>query len=428
MITKQCGNLLFALVLLISRAHGASDPYLFTDADISFLSGFMLSDAYRLPDTPDNKVADDERAAQLGHQLFFDRQLSANGEVSCATCHQPKLHFTDGLAKSVALGTTRRNAPSIPGALYSPWQFWDGRADSLWVQALGPLEDLHEQGLDRTSAARYFISTYSSEYQTLFNNAGAVDVVRRLTIPASPLHPGAHADNWQSLSDAERTAVNQIFANLGKVIMAYERRLTLPPARFDRFVEALRKQAEPSQLQALMTIQEVAGMRLFMGKANCASCHNGPMFSNFEFHNIGAPEPDQNYVDLGRYEGVITLQNSEFTCLSPYSDAATEQCEEMRFLKQQGPELVGAFKTPSLRNVTRTAPYMQSGQFSSLQEIVSHYNKPVPPFYDRRQHPSRPHFDILPLNLTEQEQQQLIAFLDTLTSPIPQDSPWWNTP
>lgn len=220
--------------------------------------------------------------------------------------------------------------------------------------------------------------------------------------------------------------MNRVFAQLGKVIMAYERRLSLPPARFDRFVNAAENGVEKGRLRNLLTEDEVRGMRLFMGKANCASCHNGPLFTNFEFHNIGAPEADRKDVDLGRYEGVAKLQDNNFTCLSPFSDADPEECEEMRFLKKQGPELVGAFKTPSLRNVAETAPYMQAGQLATLDDVIDHYNTPTPPFYDREQHPNRPHFDILPLKLTEEEQAQLAAFLETLTSPIPDNDQWWQ--
>ena len=103
------------------------------------------------------------------------------------------------------------------------------------------------------------------------------------------------------------------------------------------------------------------------------------------------------------------------------------QLNHGEFLKREGRELVGAFKTPSLRNVAMTAPYMQAGQLQTLEQVVAHYNRPFPPFYDRAQHPSRPHFDILPLNLDQTQQAQLVAFLKTLTSPIP-NSPWWRPP
>jgi len=219
-----------------------------------------------------------------------------------------------------------------------------------------------------------------------------------------------------------------VFAQTGKALAAYQRRLALRPARFDQFVQALAR-GDGVAVKALMSADEVAGLRLFVGAARCVSCHNGPLFTNHEFHNIGAPEADRSRIDLGRAEGVRQLQASAFSCLSRHSDARPERdCGEMRFLKTQGPELVGAFKTPSLRNVAATAPYMQGGQLATLADVLAHYNRPQPPFYDPAQHPSRPHFDILPLQLTPDQLGQLAAFLGTLTSPLPLDDPWWQAP
>src|SRR5690606_15553813 len=93
-----------------------------------------------LPPDPSNRYGDDPRAAALGHQLFFDTRLSANGKVSCATCHDPGRDFQDGLPLAVGVGTNTRRTMPIAGTAYSPWMFWDGRKDSQWSQALGPLE------------------------------------------------------------------------------------------------------------------------------------------------------------------------------------------------------------------------------------------------------------------------------------------------
>src|SRR5262249_54875834 len=151
-------------------------------------------------------------------------------------------------------------------------------------------------------------------------------------------------------------AIDRVFTNVGKVIMAYERRLTLTPSRFDDFAAALAMGRAPEQLRALLNEDEVQGMRLFMGRASCVNCHSGPLFTNYEFHNVAAPEPDETAVDLGRWAGIDLLLKDEFTCLSPWSDAKPEQCGEMRYLKRGGAELISAYKTPSLRNVAETAP------------------------------------------------------------------------
>jgi len=388
----------------------------FSQQDIAILKGFTLTELAPLPDAPSNDWADDDAAAQLGKQLFFDTDLSENGEIACASCHQPEHYFTDGLAQSLALGTTRRNSPSIPNALYGPWQFWDGRADSLWAQALMPLEDENEHGTSRIDVAQLIAANYEELYVGVFGGEDLLAQVRSLK--------SSNSEELAKKPD-QKMAVERIFSNVGKAIMAYERKLTLADSKFDQFVKALSVNDGDAHDANIFSDTEIAGLRLFIGKGNCASCHNGPMFTNFEFHNIGAPEPDEKQVDFGRFAGVEQLRLSEFNCLSSFSDAQPEQCEEMNFLKTQGPELVGAFKTPSLRNVGETFPYMQSGQLETLEDVVAHYNAPTPPFYDREQHPSRPHFDIVPLKLTDEEQVQIVSFLRTLTSPLPESDSWW---
>ena len=364
--------------------NSVTDVYRFTSEDALFLSQFSINNLGDLPPAPSNRWADHEGAAAWGQTLFFDPRLSANGSISCAFCHQPERAFSDGLFRAQGLGPGRRNTPSLLGSAYGAWQYHDGRKDSLWAQALGPLEDPVEMGMTPLLVNEVVATHYRKEYVDIF---GAMKSPQR------------------------------VFVNVGKAIMAYERRLKPGPSRFDRFVdELLKPDSSEVRLQNLMSAEEVQGMRLFVGKARCASCHNGALFTNFEFHNIGAPESDEDAVDLGRYRGIESLRADDFTCMSQWSDAKAHECGEMQFLKSNGPELVGAFKTPSLRNVGRTAPYMHAGQFGTLAAVVAHYNKPTPPFYDRAQHPSRPHFDIVPLGLSAEEQAALVAFLKSLDS------------
>ena len=335
-------------------------------------------------------------AARLGQMFFFDTGFSKNKKVACATCHQPKYYFTDGLPRGFGMAQTKRNTLSLLSAAYSPWQYWDGRKDSLWAQALEPLVDKKEQGFSHKQVYKRVRKQYRKDYEAIFGDIGK----------ATP------------------NAVTRVFVNVGKALMAYQRQLKLQATRFDIFVEALTK--KEGVLDYSQT--EFNGLKLFMGKAACVSCHNGPLFTNFEFHNIGAPEPNKQKVDLGRYTGVEKLRTDEFNCLSIWSDAKKQQCEELDFLKTQTPELVGAFKTPSLRNVAATAPYMQGGQLPTLEAVIDHYNKPLPPYYDPKQHPNRPHFDVLPLTLSDVEKNELVAFLRTLTSTISEDDPWWRDP
>ena len=253
-----------------------------------------------LPASPSNAVADDPRAAALGHALFFDARLSANGMISCATCHQPIRRFSDGLPRGVAIGVSGRNTPSIVGAAYSPWLYWDGRRDSLWSQALTPLEDPDEHGSSRVQVLHVIasVSAYRRAYQEIF---------------------GAPPD----VSDAE--AVNAAFANVGKAIAAYERLLLPGPSRFDRYAEHLRNGGDPLDQQHL-TRDEIRGLRLFVGDARCTECHNGPLLTNNEFHNTGLLSAPGETPDRGRIDGVRLAASDPFNCLGSYSDDPQRSC------------------------------------------------------------------------------------------------------
>ena len=402
----------------------AEDAYNFSPEEITFLEGFLIN---KLPPPPvdhSNRYADEASAVELGHLLFFDTHLSKNGKISCAHCHKPEQQFTDGRPVGFGSEALRRNTPSVVGTTYSPWFYWDGRKDSLWSQALEPLESATEHGLGRVDVVRKVMNRHGRIYQKVFGHRPNFKNKQRFPPGASPLGNERAQRAWHSMRTSDRELVNKVFSHIGKAIMAYERKLLPTSSRFDRFVEAVRR--SPNKARTIFNEDEVIGLRLFMGRANCSSCHNGPLFTNFEFHNIGAPEVNKEAVDLGRADGVKKLRIDEFNCLSPYSDAQPEHCEELAFLKVEGMELLGAFKTPSLRNVTRTAPYMQSGQFENLVDVLNHYNRPVPPYFDPKQHTARPHFDIMPLGLTDDEKNQIIAFLGTLASES--SSKWMTAP
>jgi cytochrome c peroxidase len=364
---------------------------------------------------PSNSVADDPRAAQLGQTLFFDSRFSANGEVSCATCHQPDRLFTDGLPRSEAIGTTPRGAPSIVGMAYSPWFYWDGRRDSQWAQALSPLENPVEHGGTRTQYVRILEGdkTYRAEYEAIFGLLPDFSDPARFPDVAGPVEENAEAiAAWQAMTPEDRDAVNRVYANMGKAIAAYERLLMPGPSRFDGYVGAL-LDGDEKAMEAGLIPDEVAGLRLFIGQGNCTRCHNGPLFTNNEFHNIGVPTAEGLPPDLGRETGVQQAIANGFNCLGPYSDAEPEACAELRFVKSEGPELTGAFKVPTLRNVAETAPYMHSGQFATLREVLDHYNRAEPdPVGDT---------ELIPLDLSDAELAQLVAFLRTLSGPLATD-------
>ena len=313
----------------------------------------------------------------MGEQLFNDPRMSANGAISCATCHQPIRNFTDGLPKGQALGTVARNTPSITGTAYSPWQFWDGRSDSQWAQALAPLEDASEHGTDREQVVELILTdaAYREQYDALF---GALP---------------------------EADTVNVVFANVGKAIAAFERTVLPTASRFDRYVAALLDGETDSQE---LTEDEARGLQLFIGEARCTECHNGPLLTNNEFHNTGVISFPGEVPDQGRASGVRDLLEDEFNCRGIYNDDVSHRCDELEFMRT-GVELIGAFKTPSLRNLENTAPYMHKGQLADFAAVLEHYNNAPDAMIG--------HNEAEPLGLSRRELGQLEAFLHTLAAP-----------
>jgi cytochrome c peroxidase len=371
------------------------------------LRSLSLSSLGALPADPSNRYADDSTAARLGHQLFFDARLSGTGTVSCASCHMPDQSFQDGRALGKGVGTTARRTMPIAGTAHSPWQFWDGRADSQWEQALGPLESPVEHGGDRTQYARMVDEQYRAIYEEVF---GPLPDLDGLPAHAGPVADSASAEAWKRMAPARQRAISRVYANIGKAIAAYERTIGFAPSRFDRWVDA-ELAGRTHTADDSFSQDEVAGLRIFIGKGNCVSCHNGALLTDNHFHNTGVPLPATALPpDSGRTTGVRQALAAEFSCTGEYSDARPEDCEELRFAVAEGEELVRAYKTPSLRNVAERAPYMHAGQIATLEEVVAHYAAaPASPFG---------HSELRKLELSKREREQLVAFLRTLSGPL----------
>ena len=363
----------------------SSSPPDWTESEIIVLKSLWLESLPDLPPDPSNAVADNPAAAEFGRQLFFDTRLSANGGIACATCHQQERRFTDGLQKAQAIGTTLRHTPSIVGTAYSPWQFWDGRRDSQWSQALAPIEDANEHATDRAQVVNLIADdpAYRSSYESLF---GALP----------------------ELSGADAAVLNTVFANVGKTIAAFERTVMPTASRFDEYVQAVVDDDVDRQTQ-LFSDDELLGLRLFIGEANCTQCHNGPLLTNHEFHNTGVISFPGDIPDTARVAGVKEVMASEFNCRSIYSDDPERSCAELDFVRT-GVELIGAFKTPSLRNLQDTAPFMHKGQLATLADVLEHYNEAPDAMIG--------HNEAEPLGLNESELQQVEAFLNTLAAPV----------
>lgn len=399
---------LTALALLLTSASiyffsARSSPW--TPAEIETLRSLSLTALPPLPPDPTNHVADDPRAAELGHRLFFDARFSGDGTVSCASCHMPELNFQDARAHGRGIAETRRRTESIVGSAYFSWFFWDGRRDSLWSQALAPLESANEHGGDRAQYARLIAQNYREAYAALF---GPLPDLQEIPAHASPAGNGAARAAWDKLTSVQQHDLSHIYANMGKAIAAYERKLLPGASRFDQYVDAVTR-GDVQRANEIFSADEVEGLRLYIGKADCAQCHNTPLLSDGNFHNTGVPQHAETEHDLGRAEGAQNLKN-EFDCASEYSDSAKADCPTLPDSPTPARDMVGAFKTPSLRKTQFVAPFMHNAWYTSLREVLDHYNRAPAAMIGQT--------ELRPLDLDETELKQLEAFLLTLTAPV----------
>jgi cytochrome c peroxidase len=395
-----CASLLAGLAFALPAADAQ-----WSKQERAILGTLRISQLPAMPPDRSNRVEADPAAIALGKRLFFDQRLSSNGKVACASCHDPARQFQDGRALAQGVATGLRRTMPIASAGHSPFLFWDGRKDSLWAQAVGPLEDQAEHGSNRLALARLMRQHYRTEYEALF---GALPALAASPAEAGPFGTAAQQQAWQALDPAYRLQVSRVLANIGKAIAAYEKTLHHGVSRLDRYLEAVAAN-DPAAGQ-LLTPEETQGLRIFIGAGRCVTCHNGPLLSDQQFHNTGIAPHGPAPQTLGRRSGVVKVRQDEFNCQGPHSDSTADQCSELMFLADEGPTLEGAFKTPSLRNVALRAPYMHAGQLATLDDVIEHYRKAAPAKVGRS--------ELRPVALNAEQARYLAAFLQTLSAPV----------
>ena len=359
----------------------------------------------QLPPARGNLVADSPAAAKMGFQIFFDARFSRDQSVRCASCHQPEHSFQDGLARPHATGFVPRKTPTLLNVARQRFQFWDGRADSLWSQAVIPLENPAEMNFTRLEVAHLVQTTYRASYETLFGPMPDVS-----TLPARGA-PGMAA--WDSLPAPEKDQVNRIAANIGKSLEAYQRKLAGGPSALDAWLSGDR---------SALSDERKRGLTVFVA-AGCLACHSGPTFSDDKFHNLGVPTLAGETLDSGRTQGLQTLLSSPFNVTGPYSDGPRPPEGDPAYEPDARNE--GAIHTPSLRNLLRNEPYGHGGTFSSLEDIVDFhllgggrgaagFAGEVDPL-------------LQPRRLSPEDRRVLLAFLRSLEGTYPQ-LPWADWP
>ncbi len=298
--------------------------------------GSLQQTSATLP-TSNNEVADDERAALMGFELFFDARLSRDGTVRCASCHLPEKMFADLRPSSVGLEQVDRNSPSLYAAAWHHWQMWDGRADSLWSQPLLAFENPKEMDFTRLELAHRVFDSYRERYEGLFGTMPPLDDLSRF--PARG-RPGDGA--YEAMTEPDRAAINRVVANVGRALEAYERKLAFGRGRFDAFADG--------DFRALSSAER-KGLDTFLTSA-CAACHSTWLFSDDAFHAIGWVDSPPR----ARKEALATLRASPFAGPS---------------VPMPSPEDEGAYRTPTLRNVLRTGPWGHDGRFGSLADAIT---------------------------------------------------------
>lgn len=412
-----CGALTVTLADAVEPQTAAGLPRWSAD-EKAVLASLSLKRLPAAPMDPSNAVERQPAAAALGQRLFNDVGLSRNGAISCASCHDPARQFQDGRPVSQGVGTGSRRAMPIVGASHATWLFWNGRKDSLWAQALGPLEDAVEHGTNRTRVAHQVAANHRTAYEAVF---GALPRLDGLPGDAGPMGSPSEQAAWLAIEAPRRSEVSRVFANVGKAIAAYEKTLQPTPTGLDNYIDAVLRGDRAAA--SLLRADEARGLRVFIGKGQCVSCHNGPLFTDQQFHNTGVPQRDAARPDRGRAAATAAVRGDEFNCLGPFSDARPEQCQELRFMVSDDPALEAAFKTPGLRGVADRAPYMHAGQFTTLQQVVRHYVAAPRAALGHSELTQRRagtaaagHAEREPIALSESEVNDLVSFLGTLSA------------
>jgi cytochrome c peroxidase len=422
----------------------ADDPDpVFTPDEMSALAALRYDDGPP-PADPSNRVADDPGARAFGQRLFFEPAFSGRllegdndgttgtlgqkgdaGKVSCSGCHLPASGFVDTRSPhrqvSLAAQWTMRRTPTLLEIAFAPLYNWDGRRDAIWNQALGVMESNREFNGGRLFVAEQLFRLHRSEYEALFgampplddttrfpaltpDTAGCVEVATTMgsTFKCRGV-PGDAAD-YDGMAAADQALVTTVAVNATKAIEAYVRQLRCGAGRFDQWLGGD---------ATALSRSEQRGAALFVGKAACVGCHAGPRLTDGAFHNVGLSPAIvavaiQDTDDRGAAAGVALALADPMSTAGTFSDGDRGQLPA-----SPGPELEGAFRTPTLRCAAAHPSFMHTAQVATMDQVVA--------FFDRGGDPSGyPGTNELhALGLSDRERADLVAFMGALAGPGP---------
>lgn len=405
-----------------STGKPADDPV--SAARVALKPSRLPADA-QLPPEPTNRFADDPRALALGKKFFFEPRFSgpllddANngttgtlgrageaGKVSCSGCHSPQGgSFSDTRSPrgqlSLGAGWTHRKAPSLLNVAQSPFLMWDGRRDSAFSQVFSPMESPLEFNSSRLFVAQQVYRLYREEYESIFGAMPALLERYPVLTPAEAGCASLPADPAHTSCVKPEQATDEVtgvVVNVGKAIQAYTRQLNCGRGRFDDWLDG--------QDDALSS-DEVAGAVVFAGKGGCLACHGGPYLTDQRFHNLGLPGiliPFTGVMtanDPGAGRGTTLLLADPLNSRGKFSDGDDARLDSL----PSAEKLEGAFKTPSLRCVSRRRTFMHNGAFRSLNDVIDFFDRgsAASGFVGTPENPPR--------GFTQAERDQLLAFL-----------------
>jgi cytochrome c peroxidase len=400
---RAARGLLLGLGLALLRLHPAfaAGGQALTGEQVRQVLDFFTGEPAAADET--NRFERDPRAAELGRALFFNGRLSLSGKMSCASCHQSDANWIDSRGHSDGKAGSQRDAPALWNVSSRRWLLWDGRAASVWAQALLPIEAANEMHSDRRRLFDLIVSDFVLRqlYEKTFG-------------PPPPRRDCARIGNTakrQACETRQHQEIDRVFANVGKAIAAFEATITARSSPFDKYLECLR--TSPPGACRQLSARAVEGLVLFTGKAGCVNCHFGPDLTDEEFHDIQLPDHYGRLdYDPGRMKGIVNAKADTFGPGGRFSDCPN--CGRARLLAAsvETPESFHSFRTPSLRQVAETAPYMHTGVYGDLRQVLKHYST----LADSPPGGHSPETILHRLNLSEDDTRSLIAFLCALTS------------
>ncbi len=352
----------------------------------------------KTPADPANELSGLPWAEKLGESLFSDNTLSANQAISCASCHQQDSGFTDNLPVGIGIEQGVRNTQGLLDVGLQRWFGWDGGADSLWAATVRPMLNAHEMGNNTASLASALRSndllrkTIQTHYDYQFASTNS------LNKPSL-----TETDAMASLGDEELIVI------AAKSIAAFMLTLRSERTAFDLFRDALENEDTQAQLSYSESAQR--GLKIFIGEANCRVCHFGKNFSNGEFHDTGRSFfTGVGQVDPGRYTGIKRVKQDPFNLLGKYGETSSNS-DKLKTAEVKLSQLNwGQWRTPSLRNLALTGPYMHDGSLKTLREVVDAYAD-----IDTERLHAKGESVLKPLDLSNDQRNDLVNFLLSLS-------------